>query len=186
MSTSFMPKQQLNPPQQAARLSSQKSCSIFNNELMWLWPLTLSLGKNNALLINRCMQIRGTSKAKMEPGAALQTEEVGPRQSGGVVGGGRGMAGDPRFCFNRTDNQPGSFEKAPVACSSVNGLSIVPEYGWKDKKIKNKKSHITLITTPVPDGATGNHFPNETQCSLCAQLQWDRAECLRCFGLTDF
>lgn len=101
---------------------------------MWLWPLALSLGKNNAVLINRCMQIQGTSKAKMEQGAALQAEEVGPKQSGGGAGqGGKGsMAGDPHFCFNRTDNQPGSFEKAPVACSSVNGLSIVPQYGWKD------------------------------------------------------
>lgn len=44
------------------------------------------------------------------------------------------MAADPHFCFNRTDNQPGSFEKAPVACSSVNGLSIVPSMDGKTKK----------------------------------------------------
>lgn len=81
-----MPKQQLNPPQQAARLWSQESCSIFNNELMWLWPLALSLGKNNAVLINRCMQIQGTSKAKMDQGADLQAEEVGSKQSGGGAG----------------------------------------------------------------------------------------------------
>lgn len=42
-----------------------------------------------------------------------------------VVGGG-GLTGDPHFCFTRTNHQPDSFKKAPLACSSVNGLSIVP------------------------------------------------------------
>lgn len=36
---------------------------------------------------------------------------------------------------------------------------------------EKKKSHITLIMTPVPDGAEGNHFTNETQDSHCVEAQ---------------
>lgn len=43
---------------------------------MWLWLITLwSLEKNNVLLINRSMQIEGTSKAKMELRVGLQMDD---------------------------------------------------------------------------------------------------------------
>lgn len=89
---------------------------------MWIWPVALSLGKNNGLLINRCMQAHLTPRWRRGrcSGAGSQTDTSPRRTQGGME-----MAGDPRFCFNRTDQHPDSFEKAPVACSSVNGLSIV-------------------------------------------------------------
>lgn len=45
-------------------------------------------------------------------------------------------------------------------------LKPIGQYG--DKK---KKSHITLIMTPVPDGAKGKHFTNETRDSFCVEPQ---------------
>ena len=62
-----MHEQQLKAKQRAAQLSSQEFCSTSNNELMWIWLVTLLLEMNKSLLINRHMQIdTGTFRAKME------------------------------------------------------------------------------------------------------------------------
>lgn len=62
-----MHEQQLKAKQPAAQLLSQEFCSTSNNELMWIWLVTLALEKNKSLLINRRMQIdTGTFRAKME------------------------------------------------------------------------------------------------------------------------
>lgn len=62
-----MHEQQLKAKQRAAQLSSQEFCSTSNNELMWIWLVTLALDKNKSLLINRRIQKdAGTFRAKTE------------------------------------------------------------------------------------------------------------------------
>lgn len=141
-STSFMPKQQLNPPQQAARLWSQESCSIFNNELMWLWPLALSLGKKNAVLINRCMQIQGTSKAKMEQGAASQAEEVGPKQSGGGAGW-EGVHGGGSPLLFQQNGQSTWFIWKGSSSMFISKWLIYCSPVWMERQKKQKKKTIS-------------------------------------------
>lgn len=52
------------------------------------------------------------------------------------VGEGFDGGGIPTSVSTERTNKPDSFGEAPEACSSENGLSIVPQYGWKDKKKK--------------------------------------------------
>ena len=53
--------------QLSSQLSSQEFCSTSNNELMWIWLVTLGLEKNKTLMINRRIQIdTGIFRAKIE------------------------------------------------------------------------------------------------------------------------
>lgn len=74
------------------------------------------------------------------------------------------MAGDPHFYSNRTVIA----RNIQIHLSGLQQhlLQSVAYLLFTETNPLAKKSHITLIMTPVPDGARGNHFRNKKQDTL--------------------